>query len=193
MIDDKDTAPVLGPIGTLIEQAYSYAQLGLEVFPVNPADKTPLVSQYKATTDLDTIEAWWRQWPNALIGHRIAPWHIVLDIDPRHGGDQTWAALLAEMPVLHTRTHFSGRGDGGHHVWLRRPGDHLTITAIDQWAKERGLGEEVTDDESRPTGRWVSGIDLLHHKHRYTILPPSHHPETGRPYHWAAKIGRAHV
>ena len=28
------------------------------------------------------------------------------------------------------------------------------------------------------------GIDVLHHGHRYSILPPSLHPETGQPYTW---------
>ena len=109
---------MLGPIGSLVDHACGYASLGLEIFPANPVDKTPLISQYQATCDLDTIEAWWQRWPAALVAHRVSALHVVLDIDPRHNGDATWVALKArtEMPV--TRAHLSGRGDGGR---ARRP------------------------------------------------------------------------
>lgn len=168
----------------LVDHAIAYADAGLEVFPVNPADKSPLVSQYKATTDVDQIVAWWRRWPTALIGHRISPDVVILDIDPRHGGDQVWRALLAEFPARPvTRWHRSGRDDGGGHTWWRRPADKTTVTRLDQWAKERGLGHPIENSD-----RWTCGIDILHRNHRYTILPPSPHPATGKPYTWAAGL-----
>lgn len=175
-------APVLGPIGSLVEQACMYTDLGFELFPVNPADKTPLVSQKLASTDLDTVEAWWLRWPTALLGHRISPQQLILDVDPRHGGKEVWAALKAEMGEVVTRTHYSGRGDGGGHLWFRRPADDVGITALDAWARERGLGAQQGE-------RWTCGIDILRHEHRYTILPPSLHPATGRPYYWAQGRG----
>jgi hypothetical protein len=81
-----------------------------------------------------------------------------------------------------TRVHLSGREDGGGHVWFERPGGSLTVTKLDAWAKDRGLGADVK-------GRWTAGIDILRHEHRYTILPPSPHPETGRLYRWSAGRG----
>lgn len=168
---------------TLGEHAHCYAAAGLDVFPVNPRDKTPLVSQYQATTDPDTISAWWQRWPDALIGHRISPDVVILDIDPRHGGDSTWRALLDAFPARPvTRWHRSGRGDGGGHTWWLRPADKTTITKLDDWARQHGTGHTVPG-----TNRWISGIDVLHHRHRYTILPPSPHPDTGQPYTWAAQ------
>lgn len=185
MTDADDMAPVLGPIGSLIEKAMGYAGLGFDLFPVNPRDKRPLVSQLSATTDLDSIEAWWNTWPDALIGHRLPAHQIILDIDPRHGGLDVWNALKAECPEIGpTRAHYSGRGDGGGHVWYLRPDDKVTITKLDAWARERGLGT--------PSGeRWSCGIDILRHEHRYTILPPSLHPATGRPYTWGEGRGLA--
>lgn len=168
---------------TLLDHALAYAGLGLEIFPVGP-DKAPLASQLRATTDLDQLEAWWRRWPDAAIGHRISPHHVLLDIDPRHGGKETWAALKREARDFRTRTHYSGRNDGGGHVWFQRPADKLTVTKLDAWAKERELGAQIKQ-------RWTSGIDLLRHEHRYTILPPSLHPETGRAYWWAQGKGIA--
>jgi hypothetical protein len=177
-----DVAPVLGPIGSLLDQAVTYADLGFELFPASPADKTPLVSQKLATTDLDTVEAWWTKWPTALLGHRISPRHLILDVDPRHGGKDTWSALKAETGEVTTRTHYSGRGDGGGHLWFQRPAEHVTITRVDAWARARGLGAQQSE-------RWTCGIDILRHEHRYTILPPSLHPATGRPYYWAQGRG----
>lgn len=179
-------APVLGPIGPLIEHALNYAANGREIFPVNPRDKTPLVSQYKATVDPDVLRGWWERWPGALLGHRIPPHELVTDIDKRSGGHNTWRALLVAANVklpLATRAHYSGRDDGGGHIWWLMPGDRVTIARLDTWAEERGLGKEIAGDDGRRL-RWTCGIDLLHRHHRYTILPPSPHPETGKPYHW---------
>ena len=166
------------PIGTLRHHATVYAQRGFEIFPVNPADKTPLVSQKEATYFTDPVESWWTHWPDALIGHRISPFEIILDVDPRHGGLDTWNALKEQMPKFTTRVHYSGRGDGGGHIWFQRPGDKLSIAKLVSWAKERKLGHELGG------GRWSCGIDLLRHEHRYSILPPSPHPETHDPYRW---------
>jgi hypothetical protein len=180
-------APVLGPIGSLAEHAVAYAQAGLEIFPVNPHDKTPIVSQYKATTDIEQVGEWWRIHPTALIGHRIPRDQVILDIDPRHGGKDTWNAIRAELggtTFPNTRGHMSGRGDGGGHTWWLNPGIKLSVTNLDTWAEQRGHGHPILHKDGTPTGRWTGGIDLLHHNHRYTILPPSPHPDTGQPYRW---------
>lgn len=179
-------ATVLGTIGNLADHALIYAEHGLEVFPVNPRDKTPLVSQYDATTDTGQIEAWWQRWSAALIGHRLPDDQLILDIDPKSGGDHAWRALklAAGIGDVTTRAHLSGRGDGGGHTWWHMPGDKITVSRIDAWAQERGLGHPIHDREGRQV-RWTGGIDLLHRGHRYTILPPSPHPDTGKPYQWA--------
>lgn len=171
-------------VGTLAANAIRYAENGLEIFPVNPRDKTPLISQYEATVDITIIDAWWHTWPTALIGHRIVEDHVILDIDPRHGGKDTWTALKeAHGDIPATRYHASGRGDGGGHLWFIRPADKLAITALDAWAKEHGVGHPIADANGEEI-RWSGGIDILHHKHRYTILPPSPHPDTKQPYEW---------
>lgn len=172
-------ASVVGTIGELKTHALAYAKLGLEVFPLN-ADKTPRTTHgwKEATSNPEQIEKWWAQWPTALIGCRIPKNLVLLDIDPRHGGVETWK-LIKELwvPPL-TRTHKSGRGDGGGHTWWARPSDKLSVQKLDNWAKEHGVGHAVSET------RWVSGIDILHWDHRYTILPPSPHPDTGQPYTW---------
>jgi hypothetical protein len=169
----------------LAAAAVDYARTGLEVFPVNANTKAPLVSQHEATTDVATVESWWRLWPGALVGHRVAPDIVILDVDTRHGGLKTWVALRTANGALPTtRTHYSGRGDKGGHIWFRRPAGKLSEGPMHQWAKEHGTGQAAGKHS------WVSGIDLLRHEHRYSILPPSPHPDTHKPYYWAEGRGR---
>jgi len=169
---------------TLADHALDYVADGWLIFPVNPNTKAPLVDggMKAATADPISIAEWWTRWPDALIGCRIPRDMVLLDIDPRHGGLQTWEALLDLHGPLTSRCHFSGRGDGGFHIWLTAPGTtkgRWSVRALNQWAQDRGHGHAITDSKH------TAGIDLLHHGHRYTILPPSPHPETGDPYTWA--------
>jgi hypothetical protein len=167
---------------TVAEWAETYAQRGWLIFPVNEKNKQPLISQYEATSNVDQIRSWWGQWPNASIGYRVAEDELLIDVDPRHGGDSTWKALRSTFGDLPpTRKHRSGRGDGGGHVWFKRPSDLIVSTGLlDKWAQEHQTGVRVNQ-------RWTSGLDVLQHNHRYSILPPSLHAESGKPYEWLSE------
>lgn len=175
MIDE--TAP-------LGEQALEYADAyGYEVFPLIPTGdwaKAPLTPNgvLDASNDLNKVRAWWGAHPGALIGQRVPPDELILDVDPRHGGMDVFLALKDEFGIVPSRVHISGRGDKGGHLHFARPPGRLSGRKLAEWARERGLGEDLGN------GAWTSGIDLLHHDHRYTILPASPHPVTGRPYQW---------
>jgi hypothetical protein len=114
---------------------------------------------YDATVDTEIVTGWWSNaYAEANIGGRVPPSMIVIDIDPRHGGDKTMAALEARYGALPANlTHYSGRGDGGKHLFFRRP---------------------PGDVSSRRLG---SGIDLKTAS-GYVVLPPSIHPDSGLPY-----------
>jgi hypothetical protein len=160
--------------------ARNYAANGYEIFPAN-RDKTPLTpnGMKDATSDIQQVEQWWTQHPAALIACRIPEHLVVLDIDPRHGGDTTWNELQQSYArILCHRIHHSGRNDGGAHYWFQRPPGRLSIRNLNEWAKHNNVGHNLGN------GKWTSGIDILHHGHRYTILPPSPHPDTGKPYAW---------
>ena len=107
------------------------------------------------TNNLGKIAAWWTQSPNANIGARPFKNFIVIDIDPRNGGNDTWEQLNDghELPrTLSTRT-----GSGGLHYWFKLPriGD-IRKTAGD-------------------------GIDLQTER-KQVVMPGSVHPETGQLY-----------
>ena len=59
--------------------------------------------------------------PDALIGCRIPEDVVVLDIDPRHDGLDTWDTIVAGHDLPVTRCHASGRNDGGFHIWFQEP------------------------------------------------------------------------
>lgn len=106
--------------------AVAYAESGFSVHPVSP-DKRPLTPQaFKdATGDPASVRAWWRQWPNALIGipTGAASGLWVLDIDAPHGLicvpdllNLTDAASLDELsPAI------SATPRGGRHVYFKTP------------------------------------------------------------------------
>lgn len=146
----------------MITDALESTAAGWEIFPckwTGPAAKAPLTvnGHHDATTNPDKIKLWWGRWPYAMIGAKVPDSAIVIDIDPRNSGD------LAELesltgPLPTTLTAWSGRNDGGRHLYLLRPAGILTSTKL------------------------PDGIDLK--INGYCILPPSIHPATGEPYWW---------
>jgi hypothetical protein len=144
------------------EAAVEYALRGLPVFPVRP-DKKPYTGHgFKdAMTDTAAIAAAWTRWPEAGVGMPTgaASGLIVIDIDPRHGGDVTLDECQKRFgPLPHTVESLTG--GGGRHLFFRYPGKPIPCSA----------------------GRLGSGLDVRADG-GYVVLPPSHH-ESGRTYEW---------
>lgn len=176
---------------SLLVAASQYAAAGYAVFPLHPGTKTPRTrnGMKDATTDVAQIRGWWTDTantPNASqspIACRVPEAMVILDIDPRHGGDATWDLLCRlNSPPDIGRAHRSGRGDGGRHLWFVRPEGPLTSRSLDAFARIHGTGHAIPE-----TNKHSSGIDILHYGHRYTILPPSAHADSGLPYEWLAE------
>ena len=74
-----------------------------------------------ATTDPDTIEAWWKAEPQANIAIACEPSRlVVLDVDPRHGGDRSLEQLEAVTGPLETARVETG--GGGQHFYFEANG-----------------------------------------------------------------------
>src|SRR5271156_3703645 len=97
----------------MLRAALAYAaHFGFAVFPCRPRGKTPLTDHgYKdASKDPAQIQKWWDRCPdaNVAIATGAISRIVVLDIDPRHGGDDTLEALqtrycrLPETPMVLT-------------------------------------------------------------------------------------------
>jgi hypothetical protein len=150
----------------LCDAAIEAAAAGWRVLPcvpTGPKAKAPLLEHgfHDASRDPDIIRAWWKCWPDALVGAAVPDCLVVIDIDPRNGGS---AAALEEAAgsLPETLTVWSGREDGGRHLYFLRPAGGLT------------------------GARLPEGIDLKIGGRGYCILPPSPHPATGKAYRWDA-------
>ena len=87
--------------------------------------KHPRLSDWPktASTDPNLIAGWWAHWQHANVGILTGARSgiVVLDVDPRHGGDDSLAALVAEHgPLPDTPTVLTG--GGGLHYYFRHPG-----------------------------------------------------------------------
>jgi hypothetical protein len=134
--------------------------MGWPVFPLN--GKQPLVSHghREATTDEAQIREWLARWPNANIGVPTGLLFWVLDMDPRHNGDESLRALIYKYGAL-PRTLQQMTGGGGRHYLFALP-DQMEIRSI------TGL----------LPGLDVKGIG------GYIVVAPSIHPDTRQPYLW---------
>lgn len=164
---------------SMLTPAIELARAGWEVLPLN--GKLPAISNphprdsperktcqgecgqlghgvHDATADINQVMTWWSKWPTANIGARVPRDLVVLDIDPRNGGADSLVQLVDLLGGLPpTLTAVTGRGDGGHHRYFLRPVGKLK-------------------------GKPGDGIDLK--VNGYMVMPPSIHPETGKPYQW---------
>ncbi len=73
-----------------------------------------------ASTDPAVIEQWWCRWPRANVGIVTGPESglVVLDVDPKHGGDASFSALERESPDAF-RTVRARSGGGGLHLYFK--------------------------------------------------------------------------
>ena len=71
-----------------------------------------------ATTDLDVIRGWFDEhyWLNYGV---LTDELLVIDIDPRNGGDQSWAAISAQPTRAMPHTWRVRTGGGGEHILFR--------------------------------------------------------------------------
>jgi hypothetical protein len=166
----------------ILEQVLACARRGWPVFPIWPIRNGhcacrqgpacphpgkhplgPLAPHGKddATTDEDQLAVWWDAYPDANLGIKTGAESglVVLDVDPRKGGDLTLQALEAKHGRLpHSVEALSG--GGGRHVDFQHPG-----VPVPSRADALGPGLDVKADGG------------------YVVGPPSLHA-SGRRYAW---------
>jgi Bifunctional DNA primase/polymerase, N-terminal/Primase C terminal 1 (PriCT-1) len=181
---DSGTRPIGQPIAAkqrdnaLLDAALSYARRGLLVFPLhNPVNgkcscgkpnckdigKHPRTAHglKDATTDTETIRGWWETSPDANIAIRTGEESnlLVIDLDPRHGGNESLPKLEGELGMLPV-TPSVCTGGGGGHLWHAHPGVPIKNKT------DLGLG----------------GVDIRGDG-GYVVVPPSLHA-SGDRYRW---------
>lgn len=178
-----------GPVGVALDLAENH---GLSVFPCWELDhttnargeptgrKAPRTEHgFKdATRDVETIRAWWRQWPDALIGVATgrASDLYVIDVDPdglpfyesraddfkaqrRHKTERGWHLLYRNAGLPNTgSTLIRGvdtRGEGGYCIWWPATGLAATGELDDRgelplWVRDRLARASTKDRTAAP-------------------------------------------
>lgn len=152
----------------LLDAALSYARRGWAVLPLeakskDPQSKNPCLVPHgcsDATTDETLIRSWWKRCPNANVGINVGMADlVVIDIDPRNGGDETWRELKLRHGLNDdTVTALTG-GGGRHYLYASKGRDPSTL--------EVSLGP---------------GVDVKR-GNAYIVVSPSIHPD-GPQYEW---------
>jgi hypothetical protein len=98
------------------------------------------------SSDAGQVRQWWAEWPQANIGVVCGDNLVVLDIDPRNGGDGSLAALRTAHGDAWLATTTSATGSGGWHFLYRPPaglkvntGKHNLGPGIDVLAGNKGF------------------------------------------------------
>ena len=84
-----------------------------------------------ASIDANQINDWWKRWPDANVGIAtgVVSNLVVVDIDPRNGGNESYAQLKLDLPGVFTEMVKVSSGSGGIHVYFQHPGGHLPCRA----------------------------------------------------------------
>lgn len=117
--------------------ALYYAGRGWPVVPLHSAEKTlcscsdPICKSAgkhprtqhgvkDASTDLEQIRRWWKQWPDANVGIAtgVVSGLLVLDIDPSKGGDESYQQLQNELPGAFAAPVKVRTGSRGTHLYF---------------------------------------------------------------------------
>jgi hypothetical protein len=146
-----------------LEQALGYLGLGWSVLPLVPGEKRPTMPWQALQHEVprrEVVETWFRDCPTCNVGVVTGGVSglVVLDVDPKHGGDESVARLEREHGPL-PATVEAVTGGGGRHLYFGHPGGLI-----------------------RNRAAIVPGVDLRGDG-GYVVAPPSLHP-SGRRYHW---------
>jgi putative DNA primase/helicase len=118
---------------------------------------------HEATRDPAQIDRWWHDWPDANPAIACETF-FVLDVDPRHGGDESLAALESAIGPLPT-TWKCLTGGGGEHYYFQQ------IDGLSNTASDLGPGLDI-----RTRNGHVMGPPARHLCGRIYAWSTDHHP-----------------
>lgn len=161
------------------EAARSYRRRGWAVVPVHTVrdgrcscgqrdcpspgkhPRVPWAAFTREPPSAEQVDEWWRRWPDANLAvvTGAVSGVVVLDVDPRHGGDRALAEMELRFGALPPSPEVC-TGGAGRHLWFRAPPAPVASRPLEPGLDVKGEGGLV-------------------------IVPPSMHA-SGRRYRWAA-------
>ncbi len=158
-------------INLMVQNAIRYIKLGWYLTPLSVHGKRPLVKDWikHATNNEDEVKMWASRYPHGfnvglLVGQKSGI--VVLDVDPRNGGDKHYKSVLENLGLKDTGPRVLTGGDGGgFHLYFKHPNP-----------SEYFRSHEI-----------AMGVDLMADGGHHVVLPPSIHP-SGRKYVWGVDI-----
>ncbi|CAN5166947.1 hypothetical protein BH10PSE10_BH10PSE10_02820 [soil metagenome] len=121
-----------------------------------PRDKDWTRRKYNSRQTIESADS-----GNHNVGVRLKPEQLVLDIDPRNGGDEGFLNLCFDLGLDSDTWPHVITGSGGHHYYLSKPADVLVVDTL----------ESYPGVEFKSAGRQV-------------VAAGSIHPETLQHYVW---------
>lgn len=144
-------------IAAALEAARRCADADYAVVPLHPRDKRPRVKNWTecASTDPAQLERWFTKWPDSNLGLMPPEGCIVIDVDPRNGGNADLLRLPKNTPTQRT-------GGGGWHFVVRvEPGVELpALSGVDYI--HPGRQQFCAWPSVHPNGKryeWVKGLE----------------------------------
>lgn len=148
---------------TSLDAALSYLRLGWSVFPLVPKTKQPAIPWapfQKARMGEGAATSLWSEHPDwgvAIVTGAISGL-VVIDVDPRNGGD--FDDVVSRVEPFSDQIITAKTGGGGAHIFCQHPGGHV------------------------PCGKMsLPGVDRKGDG-GYIVAPPSIHP-SGEAYRWS--------
>lgn len=156
--------PIAKMTYSMLDFALFYASKGWRVLPVKPKSKLPAVTDWpnKATIEPNQLNEWFGNGSDYNIGLLMGEKSgiFALDVDPRHGGEETLLSLIADNGAL-PHTVEAQTGGGGSHIIFKHPGYQINNSA-----NKLGPGLDIKADRG------------------YILVAPSIHDRTGKQYEW---------
>lgn len=141
----------------LASAALAYVERGWKPIPLWPivdgrcgcpqpncedAGKHPRVKWRDADPDPATVEEWWRRWPDSGIGLLTGSRSglTVLDVDPRHNGDESLHELESKHGELPPTPRVETGSGGEHYYFAQVDGARNSASALGEGLDVRGEG-----------------------------------------------------
>jgi hypothetical protein len=149
------------PAGPFAQYAATYLRHGYAPIPVRPGSKAPCISNWSRwCSELpppELVRAWIRRYPDAGIAIALGPASGITALDLDHDVDGLHERILDAAGL----SPVAKRGARAPTYFYRHSGER-----------------------SRTFGRNGETVAEILSQGRLVILPPTIHPDTGRPYEW---------